>query len=173
MDTNQINCTLVSVPWISGVYAGCFPIDRLPPVDSLPMGIVVNADPSTKPGRHWMALYFDVNRRCDFFDSLGRHPLTYGEDFHEYTNQLRGGVWRCVERTQGALSNVCGQYCVFFIACRCRDFSAEYVAGRFTPLNREENDRRVVSFFRRFSRAYRLLEPCNTTTLVQHSIPFI
>jgi hypothetical protein len=173
MDTNQINCTLQSVPWISSVYAGCFPIDKLPQVDSLPMAIVVNADPSTKPGQHWMALYFATNRRCDFFDSLGRQPLAYGNDFNKYVSQLRGGVWQCLERSQGVLSNVCGQYCVFFIACRCRNFSAENVASLFTPFNREQNDRRVVSFFRRLSLAYRLLEPCSTTSVVQHSIPFI
>jgi hypothetical protein len=173
MDTNQINCTLDSVPWIKRAYAGCFSVDKLPTVHSLPMAMVVNADPSSKPGSHWLALYFTVDRRCELFDSLGRHPLAYGIDFMRYANQFGNGVWQCFGRTQSAISNVCGQYCVYFIACRCQRISAEQVASTFNQLNREKNDRLVVAFFLRLSLAYRLLQPCRTNAVVQHSIPFI
>jgi hypothetical protein len=173
MNTEQINCTLYSVPWIASTYVGCFPVDKLPVVDSLPMAMIVNADPSTKPGTHWMALYFTVDRRCEFFDSLGRQPHAYGYDFNAYTTQLRCGVWQRMEQIQGALSNVCGQYCVLFIACRCHGFSVGEVSRMFSPFTREANDRLVVSFFRRLSLAYRLLQRCCTMSLVQHSIPLI
>jgi hypothetical protein len=173
MNTKQINCTLDSVPWIASSYAGCFAVDMLPPVHSLPMALVVNADPSSEPGSHWMALYFTVDGHCEFFDSLGREPWVYGYDFAAYVSLVPGRVWKSGTRFQPAMSNVCGHYCIYFIACRCRNLSADYVVKQFNCFALDRNDRLVVSFVRNLSQSYGLLNACRTLSVVQHNTPFI
>ena len=34
--------------------------------------------PSTAPGGHWVAMFFNNPRSVEFFDSYGLHPIVYG-----------------------------------------------------------------------------------------------
>ncbi len=43
-------------------FIGTYSRDRLPKiVESLPVGLVVNTDPSDQPGQHWVAIF--INKR--------------------------------------------------------------------------------------------------------------
>jgi len=56
-------------------FCGVFPSDKLPQQPlAKPSALVVNTDPSSKPGQHWVAFYFDVDNTGDFFDSFGQPP---------------------------------------------------------------------------------------------------
>ena len=51
MNTGQIAYALEQDPKTSKKFCGVFPSDKLPQtIDKYPCGIVVNTDPSTKPG---------------------------------------------------------------------------------------------------------------------------
>ena len=51
-----------------------------------PGSYVVNTDPSTAPGGHWVAMFFNNPRSAEFFDSYGLHPLVYGlTDFFRFS----------------------------------------------------------------------------------------
>ena len=39
--------------------------------------IIVNTDPSTKSGKHWILLYFDAQEHAKIFDSLGNDVASY------------------------------------------------------------------------------------------------
>ena len=39
--------------------------------------IIVNIDPSTKSGKHWILLYFDAEGHAENFDSLGNDVASY------------------------------------------------------------------------------------------------
>ena len=43
-----------------------------------PGSYVANTDPSTAPGGHWVAMFFNNPRSAEFFDSYGLHPIVYG-----------------------------------------------------------------------------------------------
>ena len=49
---------------------------RMPPkvIDRFPCGFVANTDPSDEPGAHWVAFYFQSERKGEFFDSYGKPP---------------------------------------------------------------------------------------------------
>ncbi len=52
---------------------GVFPSDRIPTDIIEPCAIVVNLDPSTKPGIHWVAI-FVINNTVEYFDSYVLPP---------------------------------------------------------------------------------------------------
>ena len=39
--------------------------------------IIVNTDPSTKSGKHWILLYFDAQGHAEIFDSMGNDVAFY------------------------------------------------------------------------------------------------
>ena len=41
---------------------------------TFPSAYVINSDPSSKPGEHWVAVYFDKRGRGEYFDSYGLPP---------------------------------------------------------------------------------------------------
>jgi hypothetical protein len=66
-------------------FCGVFPADQLPKsLSTFPCGFVVNTDPSTKPGTHWVVFYFPTYNTGEFFDSYGQPPEHYNESFKTY-----------------------------------------------------------------------------------------
>jgi hypothetical protein len=55
MNALEINNYLKNCPQFKGTQ------DMLPKINQLPPGIVINTDPSNKPGEHWVAMYIDIN----------------------------------------------------------------------------------------------------------------
>ena len=52
-------------------FPGVFSVDTPP---DKPRILVANTDESTKPGKHWIAIFVDEIGRREYFDSLGREP---------------------------------------------------------------------------------------------------
>ena len=101
-------------------------------IEKRPVSYVVNTDPCGQPGKHWIAFHFPERREiCEFFDSLGRTPQHYHRRFENVliTNGPRYVYIK--DRIQALDSDVCGQYCIYFVVQRhlgrtmediCRDF---------------------------------------------------
>jgi hypothetical protein len=73
MDTRQIICCLRDV----GSFLGVFPSDLLPKYSIALYGtLIVNTDPQTESGSHWLAIHFQSLSSTEFyFDSYGLPPL--------------------------------------------------------------------------------------------------
>jgi hypothetical protein len=56
------------------MHYGVYPCDFLPYYIQTPAAIVVNSEPHTSSGLHWMAIFINMNRELEFFDSYGRPP---------------------------------------------------------------------------------------------------
>lgn len=94
------------------IYLGCFSFDERPSITKYPSCFVINTQPRSKGGEHWLAIYFDNNENCYFFDSFGNKPsfyrlqnyiLTYSKQWTYNTKQLQG------------FEPHCGIYCIFFL----------------------------------------------------------
>ena len=123
-------------------FLGVFPIDRLPVLPSLNclngaggFCMIVNTDPSSLPGTHWLAVYINGDRRKpgEVFDSYGRvPPLTLQRWLTKYCT-----TWTHTKRfLQGPLSSLCGVYCIFVLDLKCttgRSFK-EIVDSEFCEL---------------------------------------
>ena len=84
-------------------------------------GFIVNTDPDTKPGEHWLAVYYTKYNQFNFFDSYGLAPSTYGFDNGVFSQRNK----RCV---QSAVSDACGQHCIYYLVNRFRENIDPYSA---------------------------------------------
>jgi hypothetical protein len=74
MDTAQIICTLRNVD----SFLGLFPSDLLPRSITRCSTLIVNTDPHTEKGSHWLAINFRTKSFSAFyFDSYGLFPYLY------------------------------------------------------------------------------------------------
>lgn len=102
-------------------FRGVFSTNNLPNhVDHYPSAYIVNTADTHSPGEHWISLYFLSFDQCYVFDSLGRDGRLLPPSIHNFI--LRN----CFARTynsiqiQGANSQSCGLYSVFFLLFICR-----------------------------------------------------
>ena len=108
-----------------------------------PGSYVVNTNPSTAPGEHWVAMLFNNPRSAKFFDSYGLHPIVYGlTDFLD----SHSSSWDYNSKTlQSLISEVCGHYTVYYILFRSRGSSLSEILTHFSS-NISLNDKTVERF---------------------------
>ena len=72
MNTTQIACTLKDMRSFLGV----FPSDMLPRSVTQTGTVIINTDPHTEKGSHWLAvLFFPKSSSAYYFDSYGILPI--------------------------------------------------------------------------------------------------
>ena len=91
-----------------------------------------------------MLFYFDGGGRAEFFDSYGKSPEYYNEQF--VTCLQRNSVVQSYnsEKLQNDSSNVCGQYCLFYLIHRLRNRSMYSILKLFE--NIDFNDQYVYDY---------------------------
>lgn len=142
MDTLQLNRACAADSYIAPMFGGTLPVNDLPTVESLvdPSCFVLNSSPCWQPGTHWTALYIDpTNGLMEHFCSLGRDPptsLLNNTLLLTYSQQ-------CV---QDRFSDLCGEYCILYLKCRCRGYSLSEFLSCFSD-NTCVNDRIVREVF--------------------------
>ena len=113
MDTTELNA-IINVPGFLGTY----PYDALPTKPEGDYSIVVNTSPSKDPGSHWLALVLQKGNLY-FLDSYGRsvRDQTFSQQFKDAIIEYMGGNKIIHNRKwlQSLSSNVCGEYCIYFI----------------------------------------------------------
>lgn len=94
-------------------YAGVFARDEIPySIMKRPLGIVVNTDPSSKPGKHWVAIFIDKSGHGYYFDSYGLPPI-HKEIMDFLKNNSRLYCFNPF-RVQGD-DETCGYFCLYFL----------------------------------------------------------
>lgn len=145
MNTHQLECCITCDEDMNKTIIGVYASDRIPnePV-SPPYGFIVNTHPYHLPGEHWLAFFVDKHGTLESFDSYGNIPSAYSERFDRLMAKFtRLEINR--KRLQSSNSNVCGQYCLFYLMCRSRGYS---MADILTMFNHtwEDNDQFVYTF---------------------------
>ena len=119
-------------------FLGCFPLDGLPPFPpTLPKSMIINTQPSSHPGEHWVALVL-TETKCYYFDSfaLPRAPANiemYVEPYYNTITYLEIPI-------QDITSNFCGAYCVSFVLHVKDDLTYEQFFPHYYSDNLLEND---------------------------------
>ena len=141
MNTTQLRQYMQEDPRISRYYGGVCAIDQLPTIINAPKLYIVNSDPSTKPGEHWLALWIAADT-CEYFDSSGQKPKKELEPIlilnslnYKYNHR----------RLQSYNSNVCGQYCLVYCYYKSRGFKFEAFMKMFSS-DLVDNDSIVRNF---------------------------
>ena len=115
MDTSQLNA-IITAPG----FLGAVPYDELPKQPNLKLfSLVINTSPSSEPGDHWLALVYQ-SPFYYFLDSYGRNlqDATFTQDFVRTMKSYIGHVKVVYQKKllQQLMSNVCGDYCIYFIS---------------------------------------------------------
>jgi len=113
MRENKIELKIKQDLIISQHFLGAFAFDELPINLSYPSSFIINTKPRINEGEHWLALFYDKNKVCYFFDSYGFSP-----NYHRLTNYIRTtsakfNYNKNVLQEMG--STVCGEYCIMFL----------------------------------------------------------
>jgi hypothetical protein len=156
MNTQQIHRCLKSHPATSRDFGGVFPCDKLPENigDERPYSIVCNTDPSTKPGQHWIAMYFDRSGGSEYFCSYGTKP--HQPEFVSFLqqNKLSDDSKGDYNSTcyQSSTTSVCGQYAIFYLLMRSTCISNVGELGRFLPNDQFVSDCFVAEYVNKHCR---------------------
>lgn len=120
MDTQQILNILRNDHCLRQIENGVFPVDLLPrKVERLPLAYVINLDKHNEPGSHWVAIFVNKQRVCEFFDSYGNHP-NYIPILYKFIEDNCISLKYNLTRVQGYFTAVCGQFCLYFLLWRIR-----------------------------------------------------
>ena len=139
-----------SVHWL-----GVFARDKLP--DDLnskrPFALILNSDPSDKPGQHWLAMYGPATGPIEFFDSYALPPSVYALNTFALT----------YSRTplQSPTSAVCGHYCLFFLYIRSHGNSFQTIIRHLKQ--KYSVDSYVREYINKLQARFRSISPCNRT----------
>lgn len=132
MNTKEINEELVNWKY----YVGAFAIDKIPNISKRPISMIVNTDPSSMPGEHWIAIYLEGNKKGEYFDSFGFPPR---DGIKEFLNEQCPDGWRCSNIMLQQISAItCGAYCVMYIKMRSLGYTLKQFILLFTmstPVN--------------------------------------
>ncbi len=126
-------------------FLGVFPSDHIPCVDFIsahtPCNYVVNTDPCTESGTHWVAFFHPSPGLVEFFDSFGKHPSYYHFPipsnmklkFNHYTIQSNN-------------SSACGKWCILFLIQRAQGHSRISITRRLSSLTSKHSEALVKSY---------------------------
>ena len=145
MNSSQLLHILRQDAFAKTVFTDVLPSDRLPAKLRKPKGFIVNTDPSNKPGTHWVAVYVGTDGKREFWDSYGKEPAFYSQQFTRFLEKhCKTFTWN-KKVLQAPTSDVCGQYTLFFALHRCRGVPMSTIASMFTE-NKDWNDVLVRDF---------------------------
>ena len=118
MNSQQIYSLLQPIPSFLGVFAANELTHHIPQ-PTQPWSLVVNTEPNTRQGEHWIALLYDGNsqRGIDCFCSYGTHPYFLPHSIQKVLFHSTI-IHYATYRLQQLCSTLCGQYCVYFIFSR-------------------------------------------------------
>lgn len=137
MDTHEIQQALKDIVGSLHREKNVYASNRLPMFVSKPAYIIVNMDPDTKPGSHWVAIHIDKNNIGEYFDSFGRKPTGYHFSFMN-RNCKR---WSYNHKIlQNALTSVCGKYCLLYLYYKFKKYTMDYFVSMFDYDNTLLND---------------------------------
>jgi hypothetical protein len=106
-----------------------------------PSCLIVNNEPRSQPGGHWLAIYYSKDKRAYFFDSYGNDPAFYRlQDFIQDTSSS----WEYNKQRIQGLSEFCGLYSILFLLYKTRNNEREFFS-QFKKTNYDFNDRLIKS----------------------------
>ena len=142
-----IHQRLLADPFTRRIFRAVLPRDKLPTHCSTSKThlFVVNTDHSRGKGEHWICIYLQPNGVAEYFDSYGMPP-----QYPEIINFLKRNSHRFIYNKrilQGALSQSCGYFCLYYCHKKARGFSLQSILNNFRQLSPLHNDQRVRAFY--------------------------
>ena len=161
MRGDMIDNVLVDALWgTSTRYLGVYSLNQIPSTfTNFPCAYVANTDPSTLPGRHWVAFYHLSPSHLEFFDSYGFEP----DDYHFPLSPHITEIDYNSHPIQSLNSSDCGQYCIFYVYQRSHSVPMSEI---IKSLSMSSNPDRFVRTFSTQLRSR--IRPCSSHCCSNH-----
>lgn len=144
MDSRTLTRILTTHPDTKRVFRGVYSYDNIPDkVHKYPSAYICNTDPSSQPGEHWVAIYFESPQQAEYFDSFGIRP--YGK-FYKFAKKNATKVMYSREWLQSPDTRVCGLYTLYYLTHRSRGLSLAQILASFEAYSWRSNDRTVFAW---------------------------
>ena len=146
MDSDQLSWFMTnSLKGTKSKFLGVFPSDHQPCLDYIsqhaPCGYILNTDPCTEPGTHWVAFYHANSSNLEFFDSFGKSPSDYPFSIpNTLTVKFNSRPIQQVD------SYFCGHYCIMFLYQRTHGLSLPSIVNHLSNLTSKKCEQLVYSF---------------------------
>ena len=124
-------------------FKGCFPIDRIPHVNSFPCTMIINTANSLSSGEHWIGLYLERDL-CLYFDSFGL-PIIEME-LQKFLSRYYVRVFYSRIAIQHLTSVSCGLFCIAFVKNVSSISSYHDFVNQFNVSYLKDNDYIVLNF---------------------------
>lgn len=139
-DTLTLRAVCQQDPFIKRRFGGVYGADQVKcQPEQYPRCAILNTDPIRRPGQHWVAVYWTSADQGEFFDSYRERPSSYVP------------TWRCFDHftqiphaLQAWNSDVCGDYCLYYLYKRCRDVPLARIVKPFHLRDSVYNDQAVL-----------------------------
>ena len=136
MNTQQLWFALSTNSQTKKFFDGVYAYDTGRDMVNEPSLIIVNTDPSNKPGQHWLLLFFHGGK-CQFFDSLG-HEIEHYPKLLKFVHIFTDRILYSGKRIQPNNTSVCGQYCLFYAYYCCKGFPMMNILDKFYECTAKE-----------------------------------
>ena len=119
MNTLEINKFLTENRVTSKKYIGCYAADQIPnnTIGKFPHCMVINLDPISSRGSHWVCVYCLSQLQVEYYDSFGIWPPP-SYHIQKYLAQFKQIRYSTVT-LQSFNSQACGRHVIFFLFNRC------------------------------------------------------
>lgn len=125
-------------------FLGVFARDTIPlAAINYPCCMVLNTDPISSPGSHWVAIFKDESNYGYYFDSYGKPPSH--DEFIQCLGFCSDWTYNTIQ-LQNWLSTTCGQYCIYFITKHAKGYSSRRIIDSLDQKDLETNDAFVNSW---------------------------
>ena len=138
MFENVVESILEKDPITSRIFLGAFAHNEIPKAPAYPSCFIINTEPRHLGGGHWLAVHYNKNGFCYFFDSYGQSPSYFELD--TYLQNTSNGWTFNKKRIQG-LSEYCGYYSVLFLLYKTRN--QESIFFKFFGIDPFKNDKKI------------------------------
>jgi hypothetical protein len=156
MNTAEIECILrrALLP-LNVKCSGVFAADTIPNDLEFPACFVVNTDPASKPGEHWVACYANSPDDVEFFDSYGLSVSAYPHIRlpHKITKYNDVSL-------QHINSYACGHFCIYYICRRALKFPLSRIVKHLLSFHSEQRDNLVRRYVFKLTSSLRIARPC-------------
>jgi hypothetical protein len=125
-------------------FAGVFSVDTLPPLPKTGMSLIVNLEPSTMEGSHWVAVYI-TEKHVVFFDPFG---LSGPHLLNVWMRKMKKPIIYNNSQLQDINSQRCGEYCFYFVNEMIRGTPLMDVLNALSQKPSISNEKKIEKYYR-------------------------
>lgn len=111
---------------------------------------IVNTQPASQCGAHWLAIYLPTNKNqpVEFFDVLGNPPTAYHKEIVQFLETNGPNYMYQTYRLQSQEAMTCGHFCLYYFLHRVRGVPLDNIVQDFHPHCYRVNEQKVEDFIK-------------------------